>query len=137
MTPDRPGGLNRLVIARGAAFGLLIGVPMALANVVLADQDPKPKGLLNLTLLGLVGAFTLAGFVAGREASSEAARHGALAALLAYGAAQVIGILGRLDRGDGIAPVQIIILALLAACAGATGAILSARARPRSNPDPL
>lgn len=133
MILDQPGRLNHLVIARGAAYGLLLGVPMALANVILADQDPKPKGLLNLTLFGLVGAFTLAGFVAGRESRSDAARHGALAGLLVYVAVQVVGILGRLDRGDGIAPVQIIILALLAASAGAGGALLSARAHPKPN----
>ena len=49
-------------------------IPCTLVDVsqtgarLLADQDPKPKAALNATLLALLVAFWLSGFVAGREA---------------------------------------------------------------------
>ena len=54
--PLSPG----LRLARSAAVGLLVAVPAALANVALADQDPKPIGLLNLTFLVMAIGFFLA-----------------------------------------------------------------------------
>jgi len=122
--------LDRLVVARGAAAGLVLGVPTALANVVLAGQDPKPKAALNLTFLILLAAFALAGFLAGREARSDAARHGAAAAFVAFVLVQVIGVLGRLDRGDSVAPAQIVVLGLLATLIGSITATAAARNHP-------
>ena len=49
----------------------------ALANVALADQTPKPKVALNATFAVLLVAFALAGWLAGREAPTRAAQHGA------------------------------------------------------------
>ena len=119
--------MDRLSVARGSAFGLLIGVPVALANVALASQDPKPKGLLNLTFLLLMGAFLLAGFMAGREAPTLRSQHGALAALGTYVAIQVVGVLGRLDRSEPLAIGQMIVLAFLSAFLGSLGGTLGAR----------
>ncbi|MCB0971291.1 MAG: hypothetical protein KDA97_07210, partial [Acidimicrobiales bacterium] len=96
----------------------------------------KPKAALNLTFLVLLAGFALAGFLAGREAPGQAAKHGALAAAATFALAQVIGILGRLDRGDGLALGQIIIVGLLAACVGTLGAQAGARRRARKEDRP-
>ena len=119
--------IEPLVIARGAALALLLAVPAALANVVLAAQDAPSGPLLNLTLLIMLAGFIAGGFGAGYEATNEAARHGALAAVAAFVLVQVIGILGRLDRGDDISLGSIIFLGLLAAVAGTLGALAGAR----------
>lgn len=119
--------IEPLVIARGAALALLLAVPAALANVMIAAQDDPSGPLLNLTLLVMLAGFIAGGFGAGHEATREAARHGALAGVTAFVLVQVIGILGRLDRGDDIALGSIIFLGLLAASAGTLGALVGAR----------
>lgn len=130
--PDAaPDETRRLIIVRAAAYGLLLGAPAALANVFLADQEPEPEALLNLTLLVLLVAFAIAGFAAGHGVDHDAAQAGALAAVVCFVPVQVIGILGRLDRGDSLAPVQIVFLAVLAAVAGTIGAMLGAGRRSR------
>jgi putative membrane protein (TIGR04086 family) len=129
--PETDRRLDRLVVARGAASALVVAAPAALANVVLAAQDPKPRGALNATLLVILLGFLVGGFVAGAEARREPARHGAAAGALAFVWVQAIGVLGRLDRGEGINLAQIVIIGLLAACAGTAGAQLGARRRAR------
>lgn len=119
--------LDPLVVARGAATALVLAAPAALANVMLANQDPKPEGLLNLTLLVMLVGFFSGGVLSGREARADAALHGALAAVLAFVLVQTIGILGRLDRGESIQAGGIIFLGFLAACTGTLGALVGAR----------
>lgn len=130
---DRPPS-DRLLVARGAASGLLISVPAAFLNVLLGAQDPKPAGLLALTYLVVVAGFVLAGFVVGRETTQSSARLGTLAALAAFAPVEVIAVLGRLDRGDHVSLPGIVILGFLAAAAGHTGASLGARRHHRSHP---
>lgn len=126
--------VQRLVVGRAAAHGQLLAIPAAIANVVLADQDPKPKAALNGTFLALVVAFAVSGYVAGREAPEAPAVHGALAGLVTFAFAQVIGVLGRLDRGDAVPVGQVIALAVLAALvAMAASAGGAARARSRAD----
>jgi hypothetical protein len=131
MTADPRPAVDRLVVARAAAYGSLIAVPAALANVILADQVPKPKSALNATLLVLILGFAVAGIAAGREAAFRAARHGARGGLVAAVPVEVIGALGRADRGDGIAPGTIVLVAVLAVGAGAYGSRLGAARRAR------
>ena len=123
--------LDRLVVVRGAAAGALLAVTAALANVVLAGQDPKPQALLNLTLLFLLLGFMVSGISAGLEATHEATRHGTAAALLVFMPVEFIGILGRLDRGEPVSLFAIVFVGLLAAMAGTLGALLGARRRTR------
>lgn len=123
--------IEPLVVARGAALALLLAVPAALANVMLAAQDPQPGWALNLTLLIMLIGFVAGGFGAGYEASSDAARHGAFAAVAAFVLVQVIGTLGRLDRGDEISLGSVIFLCLLAACAGTLGGLGASRRKVR------
>ncbi len=122
--------IDRLVVGQGAAYGMLLGTPAALANVVLADQDPKPKGALNGTLLALLVAFAISGYMAGKLADTEPVPHGALAGLVAFAIVQMIGVLGRLDRGAGLPVAQIVVLGLVAAGIAAGAATVGARRRP-------
>ncbi len=118
-------------VARAAAIGLLVAMPAALANVALAGQDPKPVGALNLTFLVMAIGFFLAGLVAGSSFATAAAKRGATAALVAFVLVQLVGISGRLDRGDPIRPVGIVIFGLFAACVGAMGGQFGAARRAR------
>lgn len=132
MTDRQP--IAKLPTARGAAMGLMMAMPAALMNVVFAAQDPKPQGAVNLTFLVVLVGFVVAGMMAGAEAPWEPTRHGVLAALVAYLPVEIVAVLGRLDRGDAIAPLGIIIVGLLAAAAGAAGSRLGAARRARRNP---
>ena len=122
-----PGRLSALVVARGAAAGLLIAMPAAFANSVLADQTPKPRGAINVSFLIVFVGFALAGWVAGREAPGQIAKHGALAALAAFVPVEVIAVLGRLDRHVGVSIFAIVFVGLLAACLGTMGAAFGGR----------
>ena len=123
----------RLVVARGAASGLLLGAPAALANAFVAKQDSPSQGLLALTYLVVLVSFVLAGFVAGLEApeGADVARLGIYAALATFVAVELIVILGRLDRGAGISPLGIAIVGLLAVLGGNTGARIGAQRQAR------
>ncbi|MGI8754569.1 MAG: hypothetical protein ACR2MB_01665 [Acidimicrobiales bacterium] len=121
------------VVIRGAAAGLMIAMIAAVANVILAAQDPRPVALGALTLVGLLLGFALAGFVAGYEAPGEVARHGTFAALVVFVPVEVIAILGRLDRGDPVSVFSIVLIAFLAAGAGAGAAPLGAARRVRAD----
>jgi len=129
-SPEGPGSVDRVVIGRGAAFGLLLGAPAAVVNGLLASQEPKPKGALNATFLALVVSFWLAGFMAGREAPSRPVVHGLAAGLATFALVEVIGVLGRLDRGTPVSAGSIVVVAVLALACSAAGAGGGAR-RPR------
>ncbi len=124
-----PERISGLVVARGAAAGLLIALPAAFTNSVFADQKPKPRGAINVSFLLVFVGFALAGWLAGREAPARTANHGALAALAAFVPVEVIAVLGRLDRGAGISIVAIVFVGLLAACLGTMGAAIGGRNR--------
>ncbi|WP_421119751.1 hypothetical protein ACE2AJ_20745 [Aquihabitans daechungensis] len=124
-----PTRLSGLVIARGAAAGLVLAVPAAFANSVFADQTPKPRGAINLSFLVVFLGFGLAGWMAGREAPGQVAKHGALAALAAFVPVEVIAVLGRLDREAGVSIFAIVFVGLLAACLGTMGAAAGGRKR--------
>ncbi len=104
--------------------------------MLLADQDPKPKAALNATLLALLVAFWLSGFVAGREATDRRAVHGALAGAAAFTLVEVIGVLGRLDRGADVSTTQIVVLAVVAVAVATGGAGLGARRPTTPPPEP-
>lgn len=123
--------ITKLAVARGAAMGLVVAVPAALANVVLAAQDPKPQAAINLSFVVVLLGFLVAGFAAGLEAPERATAHGARAALVAFVPVELVAILGRLDRGDPISPVGIVFVGLLAAGAGWIGARLGGARRAR------
>lgn len=121
--------LHGLTVLRGAAAAMVPGAIAALANVVLAAQEPKPGLWLNLTLLVLIASFFLGGHLAGREAPHDAARHGAAAGVVAFVPLQLIGVLGRSDRGEPVQLGSMIFLGMLAAVAGTLGALVGSRRR--------
>jgi putative membrane protein (TIGR04086 family) len=122
-----------LLLAQAVAVGLVISVPTALVNVLLAAQDPAPKAWLNLTLLVLLLGFVVAGIAAGVAVDVDAARTGAVVGFLVFVPVEVIGLLGRADRGDPIVIGGIIFLAGLAAVAGTIGGLIGARRRPKGD----
>jgi putative membrane protein (TIGR04086 family) len=132
--PVEDGRISGLVVARGAATGLIIAMPAAFVNGLLADQTPKPKGSIAFTFMLVIVGFFVAGWLAGREAHTARAKHGALAALVAFLPVELVSVLGRLDRGTPVSVGQIIIVGLLAACAGTVGAQLAARQPPKRGP---
>jgi putative membrane protein (TIGR04086 family) len=133
---NRSGSIDRIVVGRGAAFGLLLGAPAAVVNVLLADQDPKPKTALNATLLALLVAFWISGYVAGREAADRRPLHGVLAGLTTFALVEAIGLLGRLDRGDDINPAQVAVLGAVAVALATSGAGVGARRPANPSPEP-
>jgi hypothetical protein len=134
MTLDRMT-LDRMVVVRGAAGGLIVSVPAAMANVVLADQDPKSQILVNLSFVVVLVGFVLAGFVAGLDAPDQLVGHGIAAAAVAFLVIEVISILGRLDRGDDLSVPAIVIVAGFAVLGGRSGArVAAARRAKKENP---
>jgi peptidoglycan/LPS O-acetylase OafA/YrhL len=131
--PATPARSTGLVVARGAATGLLLAMPAAFVNVVLADQTPKPRAGINLSFLVVLIGFMVAGWSAGREAPTEPAKHGALAAAVVFVPVEVVAVLGRLDRGDPVSLGGIIIVGLLAACVGTVGARIGGRKRTKGD----
>ena len=123
--------LDRMVVVRGAAGGLILSMPAALANVVFADQEPKSQILVNLSFLAVLVGFALAGFVAGLDAPDDLVVHGIAAAGIAFVPIEVVSILGRLDRGDPLSVPAIVIVAAFAVLGGRTGAQLAANRRAR------
>ena len=119
----------RIVVARGAASGLLLGAPAALINAFVSKQDSPSQGLLIGTYLVVLVSFVLAGFVAGLEAPDDAnsSRLGITAALVTFAAVELIVVLGRLDRSAGIKPLGIALVGLFAVLGGNTGARLGAQ----------
>ncbi len=117
--------LDRVTIARGAAFGLMIAVPAALASTVLSDQAERSQGLLALTYLLVVVGFAVAGFAGASLALDRRRAHGIAAAVAAWLPAQVIGVLGRLDRGDPLSVPAMAFLFAFALIAGNAGALVA------------
>lgn len=121
--------LDRLVVVRGAAGGLILAMPTALANVVLADQEPRSQILVNLSFVAVLVGFVLAGFVAGLDAPEPIVAHGIAAAAVAFVLVEVVSILGRLDRGDPLSVPALVIVAGFALLGGRTGARVAASRR--------
>ena len=126
--------LDRLVVARGAAAGLLLAVPATIANGILADQADPSFPLSVLTLLGVAAGFALAGFSAGHERPDDARRHGLAAVLWALLIVELLAILGRLDRGDPVSIVAIALTALIAIGAGTIGSNAGANRKTGRSP---
>lgn len=126
--PD-PTRLSGRVTARAAATGLLVAMPAAFVNVVLANQTPKPQAGINVSFLAVFVGFGLAGWMAGREAPGQLAKHGALAAFAAFVPVELVVILGRPDRGAAAVVFGIVFIGLLAACIGTIGATIGGRKR--------
>src|ERR1700712_2717406 len=85
--PDRIKGL---VVLRGAATALIVSMPAAFINVVMASQTPKPRALINISYLVVMIGFFIGGYLAGKEAPLTPAKHGALAGFVAFIPVEVV-----------------------------------------------
>ena len=120
--------LNRAAVQSGVVAALPLVLPAAVANAWLAGRDDPNAGLVALTFLALLVGFTFAGFAAARGPTGGAPlQHAAAGAAAAWAVIQVIAIVVRLVRGDGISPVGIVFTGLLASSAGLVGGILATR----------
>lgn len=117
--------LSPVVVARGAAFGLVIAVPAALVSIVLSDHAERPQAFLAITYMLVVTGFAVAGFAGATLAADRRRAHGIGSALGVWLPAQTIGVLGRLDRGDPLSIAALAFLFGFALLAGNAGSLIA------------
>ena len=114
-------------IARGVLFGAPLVLVASLTNQLLDSGDEGSSATFPLFVLLLVG-FVVAGYVAGRAAPEAPYSNGAVAAVAAFVAVQIIAVASRLVRGESLQPITaMVFLALLAYASGLVGALLASR----------
>lgn len=128
-TSDALDALERSAVLTGALWCLLLAVPAAVVQSVLADDDggTDQSAWVFVALFAIVTAYLLGGAMAGRRALDAPFLNGAAAAFSAFAVVQIVGIIVRLTRGDGVSPVALVFNALLAASIGTVGAWFGAR----------
>jgi hypothetical protein len=117
--------LDRNVVLAGAMLCVLIAVPAAVTQGILADDDAgtDQSAWVYLALAVIVIAYLLGGALAGRQVPSSPFVNGAAATTLAFVVVQSAGAIVRLVRGDSFPSLTgIVFNALLAASIGALGA---------------
>lgn len=126
---DALDALHRPAVLTGGAWCLLIAVPTAVVQSVLADDDAgtDQSAWVFLASAVIIAAYLLGGAMAGRRALDAPFVNGAMAALSAFAVVQGIGIVVRLARGDGVSVVRLVFNVLLAASIGTVGAWFGAR----------
>lgn len=103
-------------------------IALALLPIAIIQATLSPRGVINGLLFGLILFLcAAAGYGAARLAPDRPLPHGAAAGALAYGLVQAIGVVLRLARGEDLAPVAYVYLALLCATCGMLGALLGRR----------
>lgn len=118
--------LDRLVVLRGAAAGLLLALPATVFNGILAEQENRSAPFSLLTVLLVLAGFGLAGFSAGHERPDDGRRHGLAAAVVTLVPVELFAITSRLGRGDGISLFTILLTAAFAVAAGSRGGTMGA-----------
>jgi len=136
-TPDPAGtpgrslaaGVDREAVGRGAMRALAVVLPAALVQLLVGD--PSLRLLLFMAVLAGFGA---GGHRAARIGPAAPFTNAALAALVAFGLAQVIGLVAGVASGGGVpTPVRVAFLGLLATSCGMVGAWVALR---RGAPSP-
>ena len=116
-------GLDMTVLRTAATAGLIVIVPAAIVSrIFLDDNAAQPWAWLFFALVVL--GFAASGVVAAQLRTDTPMIHGIAAALLAFVVAQVIGIILSVASGNSISLAAIAISAILAALAGASGALI-------------
>lgn len=116
--------ISRRGIARGAVLASVVGVTAS----VLARYMSADAGANTALSVVLLAGFVAGGFAAGREAPRFAFTNGALAALAAFVAVEVAGILSLVARGEAgkINPFNVVFLGLLVVSCGLVGGAIAA-----------
>jgi putative membrane protein (TIGR04086 family) len=105
-----------------------VSIALALLPIAITQATLSPRGVVNGLLFGLILFLcAAAGFGAARLAPDRPLPHGAAAGALAYGLVQAVGVVLRVARGEDLAPVAYLYLALLCATCGMLGAMLGRR----------
>lgn len=116
------GSLRTRSVLSGALYALLIS---GTAGVVQwAVDSPGWRGVFFLVVLF---GFFFGGFVAGRGLASAAARHGAVAAAVAFAVFQGVASIRRLVDGESVSVVGLVFNAFTAAVCGTLGGLLATR----------
>ncbi len=115
-------GLDLTVLRTAATAGLILIIPAALiSRLLLGENAAQLWSWLFFALL--LSGFVVAGAVAARLRTDTPMLHGVAAALLAFVVAQVFGVIASLASGNTISIPAMIVSAILAAFAGACGAL--------------
>lgn len=115
-------GLDLTVLRTAATAGLILIIPSALIfRLALSDNASQRWSWLFFTLL--LAGFAASGVVAARLRTDTPMLHGVAAALLAFAVTQVVGVVASITSGNTISVPAIAISAILAALAGASGAL--------------
>lgn len=118
-----PAALFPAAIRAGAAVCLVVTVPAAVAQAVLADgEGGEQSRWVYLTLSAIVVAYLVGGAVAGRIATAAPMINGAAATVAAFAVVQFAAAVVRIAGGDGINPLALVFNVLLAASIGTVGA---------------
>lgn len=116
--------LNRLAVVKGAAFAIVICLPLALISNIVHDHNPDSP-LLPVLFVAVAAGFGIAGFVAARSEGDAPYSNGAFAALLGFVVIEAISIIVRLVGGNPLHPGRIVGTALIAYAAGILGALIA------------
>lgn len=119
-------GVSREAVGRGAALALAIVVPAALLQLLIGVGALRSA----LFIVVLVG-FGAGGRRAARLGGAAPYTNAAVAALVAFVVAQVVGLVVSVASGGaGPTPVRVAFLAMLATSCGMVGAWLALRRTP-------
>jgi hypothetical protein len=123
--------VERRPLLQGVFVGLVVIVPVSVGVTVLEHyvDDLDGSAWMILPFLGILAAYVLAGFVAGRAAPAAPLSHGAVAALFAFGGWLLVRIVVPAVQGDhlGFGVKAVVTNAMLATAFGLFGGALSAR----------
>jgi hypothetical protein len=140
---DASGVVDRAAVARGAALGLLLFVPLSAIRVVIDQNvsDFDHSGWAPVFAVALFAVYVIAGFAAARAAVDAPLSNGIVAAVGAFVLWIPIRILiwAIRDNGDGLfsgaapvfTPARILGQVVFAAAFGALGGWVASRRAPR------
>jgi hypothetical protein len=115
-------------IAAGALVAVAICLPLAaLSQVVAAGVTGDPPALILLLFVGVLAGFSAGGYVAAGRAPSAPYSNGALAAVAAFAAIQLVAVVTQTIRGEPVAIASILFNALIAYSCGLVGSLLASR----------
>jgi hypothetical protein len=134
-------GIDWRVVARSAAVGFAVIVPISVVGALVDDDRPRfdHSGWAYLLFLGILVAYAFAGWLAGTARPDAPLSHGALAAVAALVAWVPFRIVIWLvhDNGRGlvtghrpaVAPGQVFGQVVIGAAVGMAAGVLAARRR--------